>query len=260
MEDGKQMWQSDKTNTYRVRYLPDGRLANVYGDGRTVDGCTGEERDGLIFDKEKLGWQKIDCMSVSPDGSLLAVVLSFGFTVISLWTPERYLTTLTGHQKSIQRTCFSSDGTLLISGSIDHTIRVWQCSPDTQTWSCIAVLNGHWAWVVDFAFLPDGKRIISRTLDNTLQIWDISAVIEGREFEVQMDEGLPAVMGSWFRQAIPLGGWYDGVPFIFQHRFKLPPGVEPLNWKIVSEGEQSNAVEANVHTGENEKTEVNSGE
>jgi WD40 repeat protein len=112
---------------------------------------------------------------------------------------------------------------------------VWQCSSESQTWSCIAVLYGHWDSVRDVAFLPDGKRIVSQSDDNTIRIWDISAVIEGREFEVEMDEGMPAVMGSWFRHAIPLGGWYNGVPFVFQHRFKLPAGVEPLDWDIVAE-------------------------
>jgi hypothetical protein len=88
--------------------------------------------------------------------------------------------------------------------------------------------------VWDVAFLPDGKRIISMSDDNTIRIWDISAVIAGREFDIEVDEGVPPAVGGWFRHAIPLGGWFYGEPFVFKHPFKLPAGVEPLGWKIGS--------------------------
>jgi hypothetical protein len=108
---------------------------------------------------------------------------------------------------------------------------------ETQSWACIGILYGHWKPLVEIVFVPDGKRIISRTYGGIVRIWDISAVIEGREFEIEVDDGTPAVVGSWFRHVIPLGGWFGTVPFVFQHRFKLPAGVEPLGWKIVSEEE-----------------------
>jgi WD40 repeat protein len=91
---------------------------------------------------------------------------------------------------------------------------------------------------MDAAFLPDNKRVISHSMDRTIRIWDISAVIEGREFEVEMDEGMPSVMGSWFRHAIPVGGWYYDQPFIVQPRFKLPDGVKPLDWNIVPDSKE----------------------
>jgi hypothetical protein len=73
-----------------------------------------------------------------------------------------------------------------------------------------------------------------------------------------MDECMPAVMGSWFRQGIPLGGWFNGEPFIFQHRFTLPAGVKPLDWNIVPEEEsevQSDERDSPTHKdGENNVT------
>jgi hypothetical protein len=261
VEDGKQAWET-YTQTPQVRYLPDGRFANVYQDGRTVDGCTGKDlgRDGLVFDQEKLGEDKILHISVSPDASLLAVVLHTSPNDISIWTvsPES-VTTLKGHSNPVNCAQFSSDGTLLVSGSMDYTVRVWQCSSRTQTWSCIVVVYGHYTDVMDVAFLPDGKRIISESLDHTIRIWDISAAIEGREFEVEMDEDLPAVMGSWFRHAIPLGGWFYDQPFVFQHRFKLPVGVKPLDWNIFPEHENGDKMdEMDVQTDEHGVKEVNS--
>jgi WD40 repeat protein len=91
--------------------------------------------------------------------------------------------------------------------------------------------------VNDVAFLPDDKRIISSAMDDTFRIWDISAVIEGKEFDIEVDPGLPAIMGSWFRHVIPLGGWYQHEPFVFKHRFKVAGGIPTLNWNISSEAE-----------------------
>jgi WD40 repeat protein len=159
IKDGTLIWQSRKTEAFQVRYLPDGRLANVYRDGRTVDGCTGEERDWLTLDEVKIANDTIWHISVSSDGSLLALVLWSKPRGILMWTtsPEIYVTTLKGHQGPVRHTCFSSDGTLLISGCSDNTVRVWQCFPETLTWSCIAVLYGHWNTVMNVAFLPGDK-------------------------------------------------------------------------------------------------------
>ncbi|KAJ7832952.1 quinon protein alcohol dehydrogenase-like superfamily [Mycena leptocephala] len=174
----------------------------------------------------------IDSISVSPDTALLAPCS------ISIWSTQsgQLVTQLEGHKKGISSTSFSSHGNLLISGSADQTVRVWQCCPQSQTWSCIAVLYGHSETVLSVAFLPDGKRIISAGIDRTIRIWDISAVLEGKEFEVQPEKG-GLVVDAWFRQGICLGGWRMDEPFLFQYPFELPEGVQPLEWQIQSEQE-----------------------
>jgi hypothetical protein len=193
-----------------------------------------------MFDREEIGERGISHITVSLDGSLLAVVSHAHAAVISIWTtqPERFVTTLAIDSEFVSVICtaFSSDGTLLISGSSDGAVRVWQCATETKTWSCITSLYGHWNDVEFVAFLPGhgNKRVVSHstTLDPTLRIWDISAAVEGREFEIEVDEGTPAEFGAWFRHAIPLGGWWDMVPFVCKFPFKLPAGVEPLDWDL----------------------------
>jgi WD40 repeat protein len=63
---------------------------------------------------------------------------------------------------------FSLEGELLISGSVDQTIRVWE----VKTGQCLAILKGHESRVRSVAFSPDGKLILSSSDDGTIKLWD----------------------------------------------------------------------------------------
>jgi WD40 repeat protein len=70
---------------------------------------------------------------------------------------------------------FNSDGTQIISGSDDKTVRLW----DAQTGQPIgAPLKGHEGDVNSVAFSPDGKRIVSGSADGTLRLWDVNCDYE----------------------------------------------------------------------------------
>lgn len=138
--------------------------------------------------------------------------------------------TLTGHTDSIHATCFSPDSTLLISGSLDFTVRVWQSSHNGHQWSCISVLYGHTRPIDQLIFLSCGKRFLSRQWDGTIRLWDISALVEGREFEIKDVKEGALVHPGWFGHGICLGGWTVNGPFVMEYPFKLP--VEPLKWDV----------------------------
>lgn len=64
----------------------------------------------------------------------------------------------------------SPDGTLLASGSIYKTIRVWQVSTGEE----LKKLEGHRDRINTVAFSSDGSLLVSASQDRTVRIWRIS--------------------------------------------------------------------------------------
>ena len=62
----------------------------------------------------------------------------------------------------------SPDGTKIVSGSLDKTVRVW----DAVTGTLINTLQGHSGGVTAVAYSPDGTKIVSGSGDKTVRVWD----------------------------------------------------------------------------------------
>ncbi|QGA15960.1 hypothetical protein EYB26_003627 [Talaromyces marneffei] len=80
------------------------------------------------------------------------------------------LQTLEGHSGSVSAVAFSPNGKLVVSGSRDGTIKLW----DLATGALQQTLKGHSSWVQAVAFSPDGKLVASGSLDETVKLWDPS--------------------------------------------------------------------------------------
>ena len=64
---------------------------------------------------------------------------------------------------------FNHDGTKIVSGSYDKTIRVW----NVDTGECILTLKGHTWSVYSVVFNHDGTKIVSGSYDNTIRVWNV---------------------------------------------------------------------------------------
>ena len=64
---------------------------------------------------------------------------------------------------------FSPDGRLIVSGSRDNTLLLWDATSGKPIGS---PLQGHMGSVNSVAFSPDGRRIVSGSADITLRLWD----------------------------------------------------------------------------------------
>ena len=76
---------------------------------------------------------------------------------------------LSGHTDEVNSLTFSSDGTSLVSGSDDCTVKLW----DLQTGGVVKTFSGHNGLVRSVSISVDCTRIASGSNDNTIRLWDI---------------------------------------------------------------------------------------
>ncbi|KAJ7314193.1 quinon protein alcohol dehydrogenase-like superfamily, partial [Mycena albidolilacea] len=112
-----------------------------------------------------MAWQK--CFPVVP------VVECKGITT------QGALVSMQGHGNSVWSVAFSPDGTRIVSGSSDNTVRIWDAATGTEEQK----LEGHGNSVWSVAFSPDGTRIVSGSSDNTVRIWDAATGTEEQKLE-----------------------------------------------------------------------------
>ena len=77
--------------------------------------------------------------------------------------------TLEGHLYSATSVRFSPDGSLLVSGSRDQTVRVW----NTADGSPLATMEGHSGVVTSVVFSADGSLLASGSEDDTAMLWGL---------------------------------------------------------------------------------------
>jgi WD40 repeat protein len=97
-------------------------------------------------------------------------VACLGLASLSLFAQEvqpRF--TLKGHTSDVTSVAYSPNGKLIVSGSFDKTLKVW----DAATGNEILFFSGHAGEVTSVAFSPDSKRIISGGRDATVKVWEM---------------------------------------------------------------------------------------
>ena len=76
---------------------------------------------------------------------------------------------LSGHTNPVRSLAFSPSGTLLVSGSSDYTLKLW----DVQTGGVIKTLCGHTSIVNSVSISSDCTMIASGSMDGTMRLWDV---------------------------------------------------------------------------------------
>ncbi len=155
-------------NLVWVAWSPDGtQLISVGGielhEVRVWDTATWQLESTLIIGS-------IAAASFSPDGSKLAIAALSGVVGI-VEQSEGYNgpgLRLEGHTHMVVTVGWSPDGSKVVSGGYDQTIRLW----DALTGQSLGVFTGHTDTVWQVAFSPDGNQIASASLDGSIRIWD----------------------------------------------------------------------------------------
>jgi RNA polymerase sigma factor (sigma-70 family) len=125
---------------------------------------------------------RITTVSFSPDGKIVAlgggkpVPAPFkperGMNAVRLWdtTTGRLLRTLEGHEQPLLASCFSPDGKLLASGSLDQTIRLWDAATGKELRK----------WKTDqypaqsLSFSADSKLLAVGSGGPAVHLWDVT--------------------------------------------------------------------------------------
>ena len=91
--------------------------------------------------------------------------------------PGKEIKIMEGHTNGVTCVAVTQDGRHIVSGSKDHTVRIWQLASGKE----IHQLEGHTRTVTSVAVTPDGHNIVSGSDDKTVRVWDLAS---GREIKI----------------------------------------------------------------------------
>jgi len=103
-------------------------------------------------------WNKTVAVGSKPGDIIILDVITGSQTAI-----------LSGHTEEVNCLTFSSDGTLLVSGSHDCTVKLW----DVQTGGVIKTFSGHTSLVSSVSISTDCTTVASGSGDGRVYLWDI---------------------------------------------------------------------------------------
>ncbi|ORX99425.1 RNA polymeras-like protein II Elongator subunit [Clohesyomyces aquaticus] len=111
-------------------------------------------------------------------------LLAFGAdNAIALWGPldnvhRGVIQVLNGHSKAVNAVKFFSTGSssksILLSGSADHSLRVWRCSGDTVEFEHIKTIVEHQSPITRISTLPGSDVFATGASDGTVKIWKLT--------------------------------------------------------------------------------------
>ncbi|KAM6459204.1 WD repeat, SAM and U-box domain-containing protein 1 isoform 3-T5 [Liasis olivaceus] len=81
----------------------------------------------------------------------------------------RYICTLSGHTAPVLACAFSSNGQVLVTGSVDKSVMIFE----TNTGSSLNILTQHTRYVTTCAFAPDMPLFATGSMDKCVNIWQL---------------------------------------------------------------------------------------
>ena len=94
------------------------------------------------------------------------------FRSIRVWSAKTgdVIFVLKGHSSGVNSIAFSPDGSRIVSGSGDRTVRVWEVTSGQLVFDPFV---GHTGWIWSVTFSHDGRYVASGSDDKTIKIWNV---------------------------------------------------------------------------------------
>ncbi|KDD73564.1 hypothetical protein H632_c2051p0, partial [Helicosporidium sp. ATCC 50920] len=207
----------DKEPVYSLDFLGPDTLATAGGDKeiKIWHVSSGEDGHAKVEHKSTLtGHSKtVNCVRFSPDGRQMASSSDAG--ELLLWQPVdsssgakasrefkgaesedescaptwRRSAVLRGHADDILDLAWSSDGSALVSGSIDNKALVWDAG-DKRRGALLAQLAGHRHFVQGVAWDPAGRFVATQSADRTCKIFGLRPPAAGKRARSEAQDAL----------------------------------------------------------------------
>lgn len=120
------------------------------------------------------------CLAIDPSAEIVCAASHDSFD-IHLWSVQTgaLLDQLSGHEGPISTLAFTPDGSSLISGSWDRTIRVWSVFNRTQTSDALQLESD----ILSIAVRPDSQQLACASLDGHLTFWNLNTSLQDSTLE-----------------------------------------------------------------------------
>jgi WD40 repeat protein len=106
------------------------------------------------------------------------------------------------HSKDVRSVAISPDGKTLITGSYDHSIKLWDRFTGQET----RTLRGHTSGVRIVAISPDGKTLVSGDETGVIKVWELSTGLEKytlrEHFRETVNPNVRTVQESFRRESV----------------------------------------------------------